>query len=137
MLLNKNPDVNVKDINGSIVLHCVAQWKDVEIIESLKKYRLRANGANNIGITPLHAAAEFNNVAVANILIKDYGADPNVKDKGGRTPLHWAAVHNAKEMIRMLIEDCKLDVNEVDNNGFSVLFWSISINNAETFKLVN
>jgi ankyrin repeat protein len=50
------------------------------------------------GMTPLHFAALFQNVAVAKILL-EAGANVTLKDKKGKTPLDYA---ESSEMIKLL-----------------------------------
>uniref|UniRef100_A0A8C5CRC9 Poly [ADP-ribose] polymerase n=1 Tax=Gadus morhua TaxID=8049 RepID=A0A8C5CRC9_GADMO len=53
--------------------------------------------------TPLHLAAGYNNLEVAEYLL-EHGADVNAQDKGGLIPLHNAASYGADD-IRALLTD--------------------------------
>uniref|UniRef100_A0A672MPK8 Poly [ADP-ribose] polymerase n=1 Tax=Sinocyclocheilus grahami TaxID=75366 RepID=A0A672MPK8_SINGR len=53
--------------------------------------------------TPLHLAAGYNNLEVAEYLL-EHGADVNAQDKGGLIPLHNAASYGADD-IRALLMD--------------------------------
>ncbi|XP_034631682.1 poly [ADP-ribose] polymerase tankyrase-2 isoform X3 [Trachemys scripta elegans] len=51
--------------------------------------------------TPLHLAAGYNNLEVAEYLLQ-YGADVNAQDKGGLIPLHNAASYGADDVNALL-----------------------------------
>ena len=69
--------------------------------------------------TPLHLAAGFNHLEIAELLLKS-GADVNASDKGGLIPLHNAASFGHYDMTSLLIS-AGSDVNATDNFGFTVL----------------
>ena len=51
------------------------------------------------------------------LLVLDYNADVNAKDKGGNTPLHVASESGDAEMVRLLVEDCKADILVQNGEG--------------------
>uniref|UniRef100_A0A674E9X1 Poly [ADP-ribose] polymerase n=1 Tax=Salmo trutta TaxID=8032 RepID=A0A674E9X1_SALTR len=53
--------------------------------------------------TPLHLAAGYNNLEVAEYLLA-HGADVNAQDKGGLIPLHNAASYGADDIRALLID---------------------------------
>uniref|UniRef100_A0A8C7FV96 Poly [ADP-ribose] polymerase n=1 Tax=Oncorhynchus kisutch TaxID=8019 RepID=A0A8C7FV96_ONCKI len=53
--------------------------------------------------TPLHLAAGYNNLEVAEYLL-EHGADVNAQDKGGLIPLHNAASYGADDIRALLID---------------------------------
>ena len=53
--------------------------------------------------TPLHLAAGYNNVEVAEFLLEN-GADVNAQDKGGLIPLHNAASYGHVDIAALLIK---------------------------------
>ncbi|XP_014351008.1 poly [ADP-ribose] polymerase tankyrase-1 isoform X3 [Latimeria chalumnae] len=53
--------------------------------------------------TPLHLAAGYNNLEVADYLL-EHGADVNAQDKGGLIPLHNAASYGADDIRALLID---------------------------------
>ena len=81
---------------------------DAEVIRKIKNFyhasvdfNMADKGA--AGMTPLHYAAKFRSVKVAEALV-DGGADMCIADEKGRTPLHYAAEVGDLAMARYLVE---------------------------------
>lgn len=68
--------------------------EQANIDKFIEKYGTDAKAKDNMGMTPLHRAAENKNVEVAKFLVFK-GADVKAKANGGFTPLHWAARYNS------------------------------------------
>ncbi|KAJ8952906.1 hypothetical protein NQ318_006523 [Aromia moschata] len=75
-----------------------------------------AQGRNS---TPLHLAAGYNNVEVAEFLL-EHGADVNAQDKGGLIPLHNASSYGHLDIAALLIKYNTV-VNATDKWGFTPL----------------
>ncbi|XP_076257576.1 tankyrase isoform X2 [Rhynchophorus ferrugineus] len=75
-----------------------------------------AQGRNS---TPLHLAAGYNNVEVAEYLLEN-GADVNAQDKGGLIPLHNASSYGHLDIAALLIKYSTV-VNATDKWGFTPL----------------
>lgn len=72
------------------------------------------------GDTPLHQAAEKDELIVAKFLLEN-GADVNAKNTSfGRTPLHVAAERGNTSMLNLLLEH-KADVDASDSGGLTAL----------------
>ena len=69
--------------------------------------------------TPLHLAAGYNNLEVAEYLLEQ-GADVNAQDKGGLVPLHNASSFGHLDMTALLIE-YNANVNIIDSWGYTAL----------------
>ncbi|XP_060698354.1 poly [ADP-ribose] polymerase tankyrase-2 isoform X3 [Hemiscyllium ocellatum] len=69
--------------------------------------------------TPLHLAAGYNNLEVAEYLLQ-HGADVNAQDKGGLIPLHNAASYGHVDVAAMLIK-YNACVNATDKWAFTPL----------------
>ncbi|XP_047128184.1 poly [ADP-ribose] polymerase tankyrase-2 isoform X1 [Hydra vulgaris] len=69
--------------------------------------------------TPLHLAAGYNHVEVAEYLL-EFGADVNAQDKGGLIPLHNASSYGHVDIAALLIK-YKADVNATDRWLFTPL----------------
>jgi ankyrin repeat protein len=78
-----------------------------------------ASAADQYGSTPLHAAASWNDRAVAELLL-NHGADVNARDWEGATPLLIAAAFGDKAMIGLLL-DRGADVGVRDDTGWTPL----------------
>ncbi len=89
------PNLNL--VSDLIVLGANLDWQDED----------------NSNRTPLHLAAEYGQVEIAQMLI-DAGADVNAQDKFNRTPLLLAARDGQVEIARVLI-GAGADLNVQDN----------------------
>ncbi|GFX91360.1 poly polymerase tankyrase-1 [Trichonephila clavipes] len=69
--------------------------------------------------TPLHLAAGYNNLDVAEFLL-EHGADVNAQDKGGLIPLHNASSYGHLDIAALLIKYNTV-VNATDRWGFTPL----------------
>jgi hypothetical protein len=77
------------------------------------------------GLTPLHLAAERDNLAVAMLLL-DRGASINAQSDGGRTALHLAARSATAPTVEMLLERGKADPNAQTAKGRTSLHYAAS-----------
>jgi len=77
---------------------------DVEGVRALLDADADANGADEAGLTPLHAAAgaRGDDAALCELLIQ-YGARVDVRDRDGWTPLHSAAVQGNRRVAELLL----------------------------------
>ncbi|MDE2813419.1 MAG: ankyrin repeat domain-containing protein [Gemmatimonadota bacterium] len=82
--------------SGWTPLHCVAfaNSNAVAVIRTLIDGGADPNARNEVGYTPLHAAAGFKGNPDVFIVLLDAGADPNAQGLAGYTPLHVAAEAN-------------------------------------------
>ena len=63
--------------------------------------RAEVNAKDDSGYTPLHLAARWNYLAVAQLLISS-GADLEAKDNNGDTPLDLVTWNGNQEMVELL-----------------------------------
>lgn len=68
------------------------------------------------GNTPMHNAASTDAVGCMHLL-REFGADCNIRNNDGRTPLHTAAMNGSTEAVRFLITKGQADVNIQDFRG--------------------
>lgn len=73
------------------------------------------NERDNNSKTPLHFAAENNNLEIVENLIAS-GANIYAKDKYGCSALHIAVINNAKETVEFLISK-GMNVNSKSEDG--------------------
>uniref|UniRef100_A0ABM0N060 Poly [ADP-ribose] polymerase n=1 Tax=Saccoglossus kowalevskii TaxID=10224 RepID=A0ABM0N060_SACKO len=119
--LVKEGDQDVQDLlRGDAALldaakkGCLAR---VQKLVSLENINCRDSQGRNS--TPLHLAAGYNNVEVAEHLLEN-GADVNARDKGGLIPLHNASSYGHVDIAALLIKfgTC---VNAIDRWSFTPL----------------
>ncbi len=99
--------------NGFTPLHWTVIKHQTNMVAFLLAKGARVNAADLYGMTPLHKAAAFNDVAIAKMLL-DYDADPLVFGaKYGvikMAPIHLAAESGYTGIIELLL-DYGVDVN--------------------------
>ncbi|KAK3589737.1 hypothetical protein CHS0354_021059 [Potamilus streckersoni] len=140
LLLKHGADPNKKNRDGNTPLDLVKEGDqdvadllrgDAALLEAAKKGNLarvqKLSTPENINCrdtqgrnsTPLHLAAGYNNVEVAEFLLEN-GADVNAQDKGGLIPLHNASSYGHVDIAALLIK-YNTCVNAVDRWGFTPL----------------
>jgi len=93
--------------------------RDYEAVLEFLKRGIPLNMKDHEGRTPLHMAAWYGQMTIAEFLISQ-GADINNKDKEGKTPLHMAAWYGHPDTASLLIEKGAL-VNAGDSFGWTPL----------------
>jgi ankyrin repeat protein len=102
LLLQYKADPNITTFNGTTALAAAAgvNWvqnqtwtegpeKQLEAVKLCVDLGQDVNGANDMGLTPLHGAANRGSNEIISYLVSK-GARLEAKDKVGRTPLIWA-----------------------------------------------
>lgn len=109
-LLDRGADPNRMDGDGDLPLHVfmrtskyAVKWPDAkpfaeETLSRLLKAGAKVSGMDATGRTPLHAAAQYDNIWAAEILIKE-GAKVMPRDAKDKTPLDYA---ESAPMIKLL-----------------------------------
>ncbi|KAK4170041.1 ankyrin repeat-containing domain protein [Cladorrhinum sp. PSN259] len=94
-LLSAGADRNTKDCNGDAALHIAASKDNSYVITLLFRFdrvlKTDANSRDKLDRTPIFRAAKAHHVRSLFVLLKWYGADPNIQDRDGNTALHVAA----------------------------------------------
>ncbi|KIW18057.1 hypothetical protein PV08_02344 [Exophiala spinifera] len=86
VLLESEPDLDLRDQDGDTPLHLAASYATVDSIELLLKAGAKVNIQNNRGKTPLHRAVERGSLRVTQLLL-DHHADPTTVDGQGQSSL--------------------------------------------------
>merc|ERR1712012_148476 len=92
------------------------------------------NARDRLGSTPLHRAAEENNVHVANLLLEN-SADVDSADNYGDTALHNAALWNSVDVATLLLEN-SANVDSTDKWGKTALHKAAIRNSVDVAKLL-
>lgn len=107
--LVNNPDgVNAVDTHtGWSVLYTAVICRHVKVVKTLLELGADPNQQSKVGEYPIHQAAESNQAAVTELLLRK-GADPDVQQScnchlDGETALHIAAAKNFAEIIQVLL----------------------------------
>lgn len=105
LLVTNGADPNVHDRcdHGFTPLHaCAGKIKDPDLLKLLIAHHAEVNIRSDDGETPLHVAANFDNVDNATTLL-NCGAAVNAQDDIGMTPLDLAAFYGNTDMISFLL----------------------------------
>jgi ankyrin repeat protein len=99
--LKEDPNlINARGAHGIPLLYFPVIHARMKVAEYLLQHGADPDAASPDGITPLHAAAMFNQPAMAEWLL-DHGAKPNPK-YDGKTPLSMALEKNYTELVQVL-----------------------------------
>jgi uncharacterized protein len=96
-------------VAGSSDLADAVMKRDKEAVASLLKQKTDPNAAQADGTTPLHWAAQWNDLALADQLLAA-GAKAGTANRVGATPLLLAGINGSAEMIEKLVK-AGADVN--------------------------
>ncbi|XP_049764090.1 poly [ADP-ribose] polymerase tankyrase isoform X3 [Schistocerca cancellata] len=119
--LVREGDQDVADLlRGNAALLDAAKKGNLARVQRLvSSENINCRDAQGRNSTPLHLAAGYNNLEVAEFLL-DHGADVNAQDKGGLIPLHNASSYGHLEIAALLIKFNTV-VNATDKWGFTPL----------------
>jgi len=138
LLIKKNSNVGIPDIEGKTPLHRAAASKDPQAVDCIQCILETApsviNWQDYEGCTALHLAVAGGNEAVVLSLISLESCDVNALDNMFRTPLHWAAVSGHSAIVSMLLHS-KADTSSSDSAGATPLHYAAVNNFAETVEV--
>jgi len=138
LLIKKNSNIGIPDIEGKTPLHRAAGSKDPQAVECVQCILETApsviNWQDYEGCTALHLAVAGGNEAVVSSLISLESCDVNALDNMFRTPLHWAAVFGYSAIVSMLLNS-KADTSSSDSAGAMPLHYAAVNNFAKTVEV--
>jgi len=138
LLIKKNSNIGIPDIEGKTPLHRAAGSKDPQAVDCVQCILETApsviNWQDYEGCTALHLAVAGGNEAVVSSLISLESCDVNALDNMFRTPLHWAAVFGYSAIVSMLLNS-KADTSSSDSAGAMPLHYAAVNNFAETVEV--
>ena len=119
--LVKEGDQDVLDLlkGDSSLLDAAKKGNIVRVKKLLTPENVNCRDSQGRNSTPLHLAAGYNNLEVAEYLL-DNGSDVNAQDKGGLIPLHNASSYGHLDIAALLIKYNTV-VNATDKWGFTPL----------------
>lgn len=119
--LVREGDQDVADLlrGNSALLDAAKKGNLARLQRLVTQENINCRDAQGRNSTPLHLAAGYNNLDVAEFLL-ERGADVNAQDKGGLIPLHNASSYGHLDIAALLIKYNTV-VNATDKWGFTPL----------------
>ncbi|XP_046487171.1 poly [ADP-ribose] polymerase tankyrase isoform X1 [Neodiprion pinetum] len=119
--LVREGDQDVADLlrGNSALLEAAKKGNLARVQRLVTQDNINCRDAQGRNSTPLHLAAGYNNLEVAEFLL-ERGADVNAQDKGGLIPLHNASSYGHLDIAALLIKYNTV-VNATDKWGFTPL----------------
>ncbi|CAG0880158.1 unnamed protein product [Darwinula stevensoni] len=119
--LVKDSDEEVADLlrGDTALLDAAKKGNLLRVQRLLTPDNINCRDTHGRNSTPLHLAAGYNNLEIAQFLLES-GADVNAQDKGGLIPLHNASSYGHLDVAALLIRYNTL-VNATDRWGFTPL----------------
>lgn len=119
--LVKESDQDVADLlrGDAALLDAAKKGNLARVQKLLNPENINCRDSQGRNSTPLHLAAGYNNLEVAEYLLEN-GADVNAQDKGGLIPLHNASSYGHLDIAALLIR-FQTAVNATDRWGFTPL----------------
>ena len=100
-LLERNLNVNAKNLYGETPLHWCCKEGNVEIARLLLSYGAKDNARDYDGNSPLHWAAEYNQHEIVSELLSR-GVPCNKVNKCNETPMQVAIINTSGECVSLL-----------------------------------
>jgi hypothetical protein len=123
-------DLDVKNNNGSTVLHIAAYYGKYDIVYLLLKNRINLNLQNKQGQTPLHFAVYKNRKDIVYMLL-NAGADRNIENNKGENVLYTAATKRYSSIIKMLLPQYENILYQESNSSIEELILQEGSNQIE------
>lgn len=136
-MLDKNPSLsNCVNNNDFPVLYQAVIKGNLALLKILlqTKPKPNVNAMDKVGLTALHAAAEFGYLDMAQMLI-EAKANVNARTTDGTSPLFLAARFNHAPIVQLLIEQGAI-VDAAISDGGTPLYVAVQNNSLEAAKIL-
>ena len=99
-------------------IHLAAGFGYVQVARNLiKRNSYLVDFQDEYGITPIHLAAQNNNLEMLQFLLS-FSGNPNAPDNSGKTPIHAAALNGHFDVVQLLMSTTDTP-NAFDSTGFT------------------
>ncbi|XP_074304985.1 ankyrin repeat domain-containing protein, chloroplastic isoform X2 [Silene latifolia] len=115
-------------------LHALAASGEFYLLNSLLKYEVDINAADQDGLTALHKAIICKKQAITNFLLRE-SANSSVRDKDGATLMHYAVRSTSSVAIKTLLLH-NVDINVPDNDGWTPLHLAVQARRTDIVRLL-
>ena len=134
-LLENGADPNICDNKGNNALHAVllSEESELDIVQTLKSWKLNVNKQNSDGVTPLMIASSKGYIEFILLLLGN--ADPNITDSKGSTALMYACKNGHYEVAAFLLMTYNADPSLTDNNGSTALCYAAKSGHNEVINV--
>ena len=111
------PSAPQKDLHGCTVMHVVAFYGMISLVEFIATYMDNPNPVKGDGSTPIHLAAINGHIDIVKFLASRV-EDPNKRLHNGGTPIYAAARNGHIDVVKFLATKVE-NPNEGGYNGFT------------------
>jgi palmitoyltransferase ZDHHC13/17 len=133
LLIQHGANPRLVDSQDFSCIHSVTHSSDYStLLYILCQPDIVVDERDNMGLTPLHWAAQQGNEVSVEVLLK-FGANPSVVDRNGLTALHWAACGGNRSCISQLLE-AGADVRAMNRDNRKAKEMADRYNNREAWK---
>ncbi|MBN3277926.1 AKD1B protein, partial [Polyodon spathula] len=106
-ILEKNVNINARNVNGRTALHFAVARKHKEPVELLLRRKARVDIADKHGVTALHLAAWFGCLDIMTLLVQA-GAEQKALNLDGMNIMHCAALNDNTDIVKYIIDDLQM-----------------------------
>jgi ankyrin repeat protein len=131
-----SPSVNSEPANGATAIHVASENGHVEVVRVLLR-KVSPDTLGGIGVTPLHLAAQYSRLSIANLLVQSNASVDLRSLVDGSTALASAVSFGSFEMIQTLLRAGASPLARSSSlPSSSPLLLSVSLLNLKAFQLL-